>query len=161
MRSSSDFKYTLGYKSTLKAIRGGKAKLILLSSNVPPLRFEGISMSSLTLIASPRLSTTLFSLAPLLSITRATTSTLARLAASTTVCRPWPSLMLVTRISSARCRLRAPLKPLIKSLNFVFFLLGSGSVYISCAVNVNEHEDFVHTLRLRESFSPNTPRAWG
>jgi len=31
-------KYTLGYKSTLKTMRQGKAKLILLCSNCPPLR---------------------------------------------------------------------------------------------------------------------------
>merc|ERR1711916_219722 len=31
-------KYTLGYKSTLKTLRSGKAKLIILSSMVPPLR---------------------------------------------------------------------------------------------------------------------------
>ncbi|KAJ3416086.1 60S ribosomal protein L30 [Chytridiales sp. JEL 0842] len=31
-------KYTLGYKSTLKTIRQGKAKLIIISGNCPPLR---------------------------------------------------------------------------------------------------------------------------
>eukprot|EP00344_Euplotes_crassus_P005744 CAMPEP_0196995968 /NCGR_PEP_ID=MMETSP1380-20130617/1970_1 /TAXON_ID=5936 /ORGANISM="Euplotes crassus, Strain CT5" /LENGTH=109 /DNA_ID=CAMNT_0042411793 /DNA_START=36 /DNA_END=365 /DNA_ORIENTATION=- len=31
-------KYQLGYKSVLKTIRQGKAKLILVSSNCPPLR---------------------------------------------------------------------------------------------------------------------------
>merc|ERR1712087_938302 len=31
-------KYTLGYKSTLKSLRGGKAKLIMISNNCPPLR---------------------------------------------------------------------------------------------------------------------------
>ncbi|KAJ3029880.1 UNVERIFIED_CONTAM: 60S ribosomal protein L30 [Siphonaria sp. JEL0065] len=31
-------KYTLGYKSTLKSIRNGKAKLLLIAGNVPPLR---------------------------------------------------------------------------------------------------------------------------
>ncbi|KAI8615664.1 50S ribosomal protein L30e-like protein, partial [Chytriomyces sp. MP71] len=31
-------KYTLGYKSTLKSIRNGKAKLLLISGNCPPLR---------------------------------------------------------------------------------------------------------------------------
>ncbi|KAL7747692.1 60S ribosomal protein L30 [Sorochytrium milnesiophthora] len=30
-------KYTLGYKSTKKSLRNGKAKLILLSGNCPPL----------------------------------------------------------------------------------------------------------------------------
>jgi len=31
-------KTTLGYKSTVKALRQGKAKLIIISSNCPPLR---------------------------------------------------------------------------------------------------------------------------
>ncbi|KAH0919189.1 hypothetical protein HID58_026849 [Brassica napus] len=31
-------KYTLGYKSVLKSLRGSKGKLILISSNCPPLR---------------------------------------------------------------------------------------------------------------------------
>jgi len=40
-------KVTLGYKSTLKALRQGKAKLILLASNVPPLRKSEIEYYSL------------------------------------------------------------------------------------------------------------------
>eukprot|EP00047_Mylnosiga_fluctuans_P001285 m.219640 g.219640 ORF g.219640 m.219640 type:complete len:131 (-) comp10209_c0_seq1:133-525(-) len=40
-------KYTLGYKSTLKALRAGKAKLILLASNVPPLRKSEIEYYAL------------------------------------------------------------------------------------------------------------------
>ncbi|XP_023029284.1 ribosomal protein L30 [Leptinotarsa decemlineata] len=31
-------KYCLGYKQTLKTLRQGKAKLIIISSNTPPLR---------------------------------------------------------------------------------------------------------------------------
>ena len=31
-------KYTLGYKSTLKSLRLGKSKLVILASNSPPLR---------------------------------------------------------------------------------------------------------------------------
>ncbi|WVQ82367.1 60S ribosomal protein [Cryptococcus sp. DSM 104549] len=31
-------KFTLGYKQTLKQLRSGKAKLILISKNCPPLR---------------------------------------------------------------------------------------------------------------------------
>ncbi|KAF0492459.1 60S ribosomal protein [Gigaspora margarita] len=31
-------KYTLGYKSTLKTLRQGKAKLVIISGNCPPLR---------------------------------------------------------------------------------------------------------------------------
>jgi len=31
-------KYVLGYKSTLKALRSGKAKLVIIAGNTPPLR---------------------------------------------------------------------------------------------------------------------------
>eukprot|EP01111_Echinosteliopsis_oligospora_P011092 TRINITY_DN356_c0_g1_i1.p1 TRINITY_DN356_c0_g1~~TRINITY_DN356_c0_g1_i1.p1 ORF type:complete len:111 (-),score=25.61 TRINITY_DN356_c0_g1_i1:78-410(-) len=31
-------KYTLGYKTTLATIRSGKAKLVIISNNIPPLR---------------------------------------------------------------------------------------------------------------------------
>ncbi len=31
-------KYALGYKSTLKSIRAGKSKLIMIAANCPPLR---------------------------------------------------------------------------------------------------------------------------
>lgn len=31
-------KYTLGYKTALKTLRNGKSKLIVISSNCPPLR---------------------------------------------------------------------------------------------------------------------------
>ena len=31
-------KYTLGYKSTLKTLRSGKSKLVIISNNMPPLR---------------------------------------------------------------------------------------------------------------------------
>ncbi|KKA31245.1 hypothetical protein TD95_002730 [Thielaviopsis punctulata] len=31
-------KVTLGYKSTLKTLRSGKAKLVIIASNTPPLR---------------------------------------------------------------------------------------------------------------------------
>eukprot|EP00029_Vermamoeba_vermiformis_P013657 TRINITY_DN857_c0_g1_i1.p2 TRINITY_DN857_c0_g1~~TRINITY_DN857_c0_g1_i1.p2 ORF type:complete len:110 (+),score=27.03 TRINITY_DN857_c0_g1_i1:349-678(+) len=31
-------KFTLGYKSGLKMIRGGKSKLVIISNNCPPLR---------------------------------------------------------------------------------------------------------------------------
>ncbi|KAK4138943.1 L30e-like protein [Trichocladium antarcticum] len=44
-------KVVLGYKSTLKALRGGKAKLILIAANTPPLRkseLEYYSMMSKT-----------------------------------------------------------------------------------------------------------------
>lgn len=35
-------KVVLGYRSTLKALRSGKAKLILISANTPPLRKSGM-----------------------------------------------------------------------------------------------------------------------
>jgi large subunit ribosomal protein L30e len=31
-------KYVLGYKSTLKTLRSGKAKLVIIAGNTPPLR---------------------------------------------------------------------------------------------------------------------------
>jgi len=31
-------KASIGYKSTLKSLRGGKAKLVIISNNCPPLR---------------------------------------------------------------------------------------------------------------------------
>eukprot|EP00039_Didymoeca_costata_P017806 m.331005 g.331005 ORF g.331005 m.331005 type:complete len:113 (-) comp16623_c0_seq1:60-398(-) len=46
-------KYTLGYKSTLKILRSGKAKLIVLASNCPPLRkaeIEYYALLSKTLV---------------------------------------------------------------------------------------------------------------
>ncbi|KAH6655553.1 50S ribosomal protein L30e-like protein [Truncatella angustata] len=44
-------KVTLGYKSTLKTLRSGKAKLVIIAGNTPPLRkseLEYISMLSKT-----------------------------------------------------------------------------------------------------------------
>lgn len=32
-------KFCLGYKQTLKTLRGGKAKLVIIANNTPPLRF--------------------------------------------------------------------------------------------------------------------------
>ena len=31
-------KFTLGYKTTLKSLRSGKSKLVIISNNTPPLR---------------------------------------------------------------------------------------------------------------------------
>ncbi len=36
-------KYTLGYRSTIKSLRLGKAKLVILASNAPPLRYVGMA----------------------------------------------------------------------------------------------------------------------
>jgi large subunit ribosomal protein L30e len=44
-------KVTLGYKSTLKCLRSGKAKLVIIAGNTPPLRkseLEYYSMLSKT-----------------------------------------------------------------------------------------------------------------
>ena len=35
-------KYTLGYKTTLKTLRSGKAKLVLLANNLPAIRASEI-----------------------------------------------------------------------------------------------------------------------
>lgn len=40
-------KYTLGYKSTLKALRRGQAKLIIVAANTPPLRKSEIEYYSM------------------------------------------------------------------------------------------------------------------
>jgi len=46
-------RFTLGYKSTLKTLRGGKAKLIIISSNCPAIRrseVEYYAMLSKTMV---------------------------------------------------------------------------------------------------------------
>merc|ERR1712137_1092987 len=46
-------KFTIGYKTTLKSLRSGKSKLILISSNCPPLRkseLEYYAMQSKTTV---------------------------------------------------------------------------------------------------------------
>merc|ERR1712146_461088 len=40
-------KYVFGYKSTFKALRSGKAKLVILASNTPPLRKSEIEYYAL------------------------------------------------------------------------------------------------------------------
>lgn len=37
-RSADRFAVTLGYKSCLKSLRSGKAKLVIIAGNCPPLR---------------------------------------------------------------------------------------------------------------------------
>lgn len=39
-------KVTLGYKSTLKSLRNGKAKLVLIAGNTPPLRKSELECTS-------------------------------------------------------------------------------------------------------------------
>ncbi|KAI4275607.1 MAG: hypothetical protein L6R38_005827 [Xanthoria sp. 2 TBL-2021] len=49
-------KVTLGYKSTLKSLRSGKAKLVIIAGNTPPLRkseLEYYSMYSFPISFSP------------------------------------------------------------------------------------------------------------
>lgn len=36
--ANSEHKVVLGYKSTLKTLRSGKAKLVIIAGNTPPLR---------------------------------------------------------------------------------------------------------------------------
>lgn len=38
MDANRFFRVTLGYKSTLKSLRSGKAKLVIIAGNTPPLR---------------------------------------------------------------------------------------------------------------------------
>ena len=40
-------KVTLGYKSTLKMLRSGKAKLIIIAGNTPPLRKSELECTSI------------------------------------------------------------------------------------------------------------------
>ena len=51
LRCRKSGKVTLGYKSTLKTLRSGKAKLVIIAGNTPPLRkslLEYYSMLSKT-----------------------------------------------------------------------------------------------------------------
>ncbi|CAI8501286.1 unnamed protein product [Pichia kudriavzevii] len=48
-------KYTLGYKSTIKSIRQGKAKMIIIAANTPVLRG---SLNWNTMLCYPRLLST-------------------------------------------------------------------------------------------------------
>lgn len=42
-------KYVLGYKQTLKTLRNGKAKLVIIANNTPPLRYLVHSFSVLNI----------------------------------------------------------------------------------------------------------------
>ncbi|KAK1820075.1 60S ribosomal protein L30 [Friedmanniomyces endolithicus] len=44
-------KVTLGYKSTLKTLRSGKAKLIIIAGNTPPLRKSELECQYCILVA--------------------------------------------------------------------------------------------------------------
>jgi large subunit ribosomal protein L30e len=43
-------KVTLGYKSTLKSLRSGKAKLVIIAGNTPPLRKSELEYYSMYVI---------------------------------------------------------------------------------------------------------------
>ena len=46
-------KFTVGYKTTLKSLRSGKSKLVIISNNTPPLRkseIEYYAMLSKTMV---------------------------------------------------------------------------------------------------------------
>jgi len=45
-------KVTLGYKSTLKSLRSGKAKLVIIAGNTPPLRKSELEYYSMVWISS-------------------------------------------------------------------------------------------------------------
>ena len=53
MTDTTFYVVTLGYKSTLKTLRSGKAKLVIIAGNTPPLRTyyskSNFSFSSQTL----------------------------------------------------------------------------------------------------------------
>lgn len=40
-------KYVLGYKQTIKTLRNGKAKLVIIASNTPPLRKSKVEYMSM------------------------------------------------------------------------------------------------------------------
>ncbi|KAH3827083.1 hypothetical protein DPMN_129012 [Dreissena polymorpha] len=46
-------KFVLGYKQTLKTLRQGKAKLVIIANNTPPLRYEPPSHP--VMVAAPNL----------------------------------------------------------------------------------------------------------
>ncbi|KAJ5896951.1 uncharacterized protein N7473_006350 [Penicillium subrubescens] len=80
-------KVTLGAKSTMKTLRSGKAKLVIIAANTP----LSASRSSSTTLCWPRLLST---------TSPATTLSLVPPAVSCSVAPPWPSSMPVTPISS-------------------------------------------------------------
>ena len=81
-------KYTLGYKTCLKTLRMGKAKLVIISNNCPPIRCVGVHRSTLVAhtpsTASLRWSTMPCLPRPACTSTRATTWSWGRRAVSCT-----------------------------------------------------------------------------
>eukprot|EP00428_Durinskia_dybowskii_P086881 CAMPEP_0170435234 /NCGR_PEP_ID=MMETSP0117_2-20130122/43490_1 /TAXON_ID=400756 /ORGANISM="Durinskia baltica, Strain CSIRO CS-38" /LENGTH=154 /DNA_ID=CAMNT_0010695171 /DNA_START=5 /DNA_END=467 /DNA_ORIENTATION=- len=82
-------KYNLGYKTTLKTLRQGKAKLILIANNCPAVRKSEIEYYAM--LAKKACTTSM-----------ATTTSSARPAADTTGSAAWRSRTRATPTSSAR-----------------------------------------------------------
>ena len=80
-------KYVLGYKSTLRSLRNGEAKLIILSNNCPTIR----RLRSNTMPYSPKLA---------LSSTPETTFLSELHAENITAAQPWPLSMPEIQIFS-------------------------------------------------------------
>ena len=48
-------KYHLGYKQTLKALRQGKGKLVILANNTPPLRLVHVGDTNTKFLSLPEI----------------------------------------------------------------------------------------------------------
>ena len=115
-------KFCLGYKKTLDTLRMGKAKLVIIANNTPPLRLvpfvfwprvyargpaNDLSSRDLTKLVTfsgnPRSNTTLCWPKPESIITLATTSNWVLLVVNISVCAPFPSQTPEIPISSVPC----------------------------------------------------------
>ena len=115
-------KFCLGYKKTLDTLRMGKAKLVIIANNTPPLRLvllffdreftlavtaNDLSSRDLTklviFLGNPRSNTTLCWPKPESIITLATTSNWVLLVVNISVCAPFPSQTPEIPISSVPC----------------------------------------------------------
>ena len=115
-------KFCLGYKKTLDTLRMGKAKLVIIANNTPPLRLvpfvfwlrvhargpaNDLSSRDLTklviFLGNPRSNTTLCWPKPESIITLATTSNWVPLVVNISVCAPFPSQTPEIPISSVPC----------------------------------------------------------
>ena len=116
-------KFCLGYKKTLDTLRMGKAKLVIIANNTPPLRLvpfvfwprvystrgpaNDLSSRDLTklviFLGNPRSNTTLCWPKPESIITLATTSNWVLLVVNISVSAPFPSQTLEIPISSVQC----------------------------------------------------------
>ena len=116
-------KFCLGYKKTLDTLRMGKAKLVIIANNTPPLRLvpfvfwprvyatrgpaNDLSSRDLTklviFLGNPRSNTTLCWPKPESIITLATTSNWVLLVVNISVSAPFPSQTPEIPISSVQC----------------------------------------------------------